>query len=217
MSQNEQLESKLSKLGISGGTPNTVYAPKLDQFSQAKAGIFLDEFGHQTFYVRNIGPRPVSISGLGIKVASNDVEDLLQFKSIEEVQKDQGLRTALNIGKSLVRISKEEYLHLLAKKEEGELIRAQQLQDLSNRKVTAVNPEDIKISSLVMNQVTKAQMYYSPDAAVAALGTLPYDFKEWAIVANLTIAEMDYIANAVPDKEVKAAMFKRKSEAVSGA
>jgi hypothetical protein len=200
----------------------------------ARAKAFLDEFGNETFYVKNVSDGHVVMSHIGVNIGSLEgtdivvkrgmIADLLEYAALEDIKKSRDVKT-MCAGKKpkLQRLTPEEFA------EEGERIannkvlideiRANQIyekqmreqQQNPNARQNVQRPQSTsKIRPIVLSKLEKLRI--SSDSINAHLGMTPVDFAEWAVTENLNIEELEFLAThpfVIQYNDVRAAVYDR--------
>lgn len=170
---------------------------------------FMDEYGNETFYVKNISNGHVTISDIdGVVIKRNAAVDLLQMADLDSIRKSRDLRGAMQManGKQwLKRLTPEEYLQEL----NSAFINKTQIDKLKSVNQPASDDPN-KIRPVVLSKLEKLNLGYKPDTA--HLGMTPIEFVEWAITENLTDSELDYIIGSVTDLSIKKPLLNAKAK-----
>lgn len=197
-----------------------------------KAKAFIDEYGNETWYVKNLSNGHISISDLDITIKRGRCDDLLKFANIEDIKKSRDLRAATSDVENRVllkRLTPEEYLD----EKQKEVATKRKIQDFKNtqaytavqaqqQQTQAVNattqqrsptPQTPRIRPAVLSKLEKLRLSSVPESA--HLGLSSEEFVEWALTEDLSSEELDFIAthpNVVNNSNIRTAVFKRKSE-----
>jgi hypothetical protein len=201
----------------------------------AKARAYLDDFGSETFYVKNISNGHVAISDIDVTVQRGKSEDLLKYADLESIKKSRDLRAAIGYDKKpnpykrslLLRLTPEEYEIEKTKelqnkqkvdqfKQNQAVIHAQQQQAQPYNAVTQqpiLQPQTPRIRPTVLSKLEKLRLSSVPENA--HLGLAPEEFVEWAVTESLSIEELDFIIshpNVVNNPNIRTALYEKRSE-----
>jgi hypothetical protein len=205
-----------------------------------KAKTYLDDFGAETYYVKNISNGHVSVSDLDITIKRGKSEDLLKFAELEDTKKSRDLRAAVGYDKNpgpynktlLLRLTPEEYeiekIKELKNKQKIDQFKQnqadihtqqqiqQQQQSQTYNAVTQqkiVQPQTPRIRPTVLSKLEKLRLSSMPENA--HLGLAPEEFVEWAITEHLSIEELDFIIshpNVINNSNIRTALYEKRSE-----
>jgi len=199
----------------------------------AKAKVFMDEYGNETFYVKNNSNGHVVISDLDMNVLRGKSEDLLRYATLDDLKKSRDLRNMLagDLGKSMLqRLTPEEYLE--AKKIELDNKRrieqmkisqaqvSQQAQQAQNQQQVnlphnppPLQPTTPRIRPTVLSKLEKLRLSSVPESA--HLGMTSIEFTQWALTEDLNVEELDFIIthpNVVQNSEIRTALYDKRSK-----
>lgn len=182
---------------------------------------FFDEFGEETYYVKNVSNGHVVISDLdrgqnGVsgenKIARGAIVDLLQQYDLETLKKSRELRVAMSSrdGKVLLqRLTPEEYLKeitILAENKE----KIEQFKVMSELKAASGQAKPKKpIRPVIEAKLLQLQLSYSDQPHK---GISPVEFIQWVNTEKLTADELDYILSGVDDKDIRMFVYSKKQD-----
>lgn len=185
----------------------------------AKAKVFMDEYGNETFYAQNESNGHIVISDLDIAIPRAKSIDLLTTATLEDLKKSRDLR-ALLAGDAarpmLRRLTPEEYFE----RKKIELANKRKIEKMKSSAPSDVNIQDPnapqltpKIRPTVLSKLEKLRLFGVPENR--HLGLTPIEFTEWALTENLTTPELDYIIahpNVANNTDVLTALYEKRSK-----
>jgi hypothetical protein len=172
-----------------------------------------DEFGNETFYVKNITNGHVIITGIGIdSIPKGSVVDLLEYTDLKTLKESYHLRRALseNSGKPLLkRLTVEQYrkekeLKSFTQSKISQMKKEIYVEEAKKEGKNVTNP----IRPVVLAQLEKLSLGKKPETK--AQGITPLEFIEWMESENFTVDELDHILSLVQDTDVKMYVIQRK-------
>lgn len=187
----------------------------------ARAKIYLDEYGNETFYVDNISNGHIVVSDLDLMVQRGKASDLLTMAALEDLKKSRDLRAMLAGDSSrpmLKRLTPEEYLE----KKRIELINKKKIEQLKSGQQQPQNQQNpqpqlsSRIRPTILSKLEKLRL--SSISESAHLGMTSIEFVEWALTENLSSEELDFIVshpnviNHVDHNNIKTALYDKKSK-----
>lgn len=217
-------------------------APKISNNVTVKAKAYLDDFGAETYYVKNISNGHVSVSDIDVTVKRGESEDLLKFADIEDIKKSRDLRTAIGYERKpnpyrrtlLLRLTPEEYEEEKTKqlrnkrkidqfKQSQAVAHAnfQQNQQQTTQTYNGVTqqiiaqPQTPRIRPTVLSKLEKLRLSTVPENAHLGMG--PEEFVGWAVTEDLSIEELDFIIshpNVINNHHIRTALYEKRSEIV---
>lgn len=201
--------------------------------SIASVTSYKDEYGNDTYYVKNISDGHVTIKDPDLVIPKGKVMDLLQFAGMEELQSCRDIRVAMSptnrMGSMLKRLTQREYLEEMEKelsikkridivRQQESLRNAQNAQNPNNRNQFQNNPvqeqQGPKIRPLVLGKVEKLRLSSDPDPDNAKYGINPAEFIQWVMGEFLSDEELDYLLGdpVISNKhDIKAAIVEKKT------
>ena len=215
-------------------------APKITSNVTAKAKSYLDDFGAETYYVKNISNGHVSVSDIDVTVKRGKSEDLLKFADIDDIKRSRELRAAIGYERKpnpynrtlLLRLTPEQYEEEKVKelknkqkidqfKQNQAVAHAnfQQTQQQSTQTHNGItqqriaHPQTPRIRPTVLSKLEKLRLSSVPENA--HLGMAPEEFVEWAVTEDLSIEELDFIIshpNVVNNPNIRTALYEKRSE-----
>ena len=186
--------------------------------STAKARVYLDDYGDETFYVENLSNGHVVVSDLNITIPRGKSVDLLQSAAIDDLKKSRDIRTMLagaTARPMMKRLTPEEYFENikleLANQRTIEELKARQQQTEGETKTA---PEaQAKIRPVILSKLEKLRLFYVPESS--HLGLSPIEFVKWALTENLTSGEFEYVLShptVIDNSEIRTPLLERKSK-----
>jgi hypothetical protein len=205
-----------------------------------KAATYLDDFGAETYYVKNISNGHVSVSDIDLTVKRGKSEDLLKFAALEDIKKSRDLRAAVGYDKKsgpysqtlLLRLTPEEYeiekikelqnkqkidqfkqnqANIYAHQQTQQQQQTQTYNAITQQKIA--QPQTPRIRPTVLSKLEKLRLSSVPENA--HLGLAPEEFVEWAITENLSLEELDFIIshpNVINNSNIRTALYEKRSE-----
>jgi hypothetical protein len=206
--------------------------------SPKRAGIFNDDLGNETFYVKNISNGHVTVKGLkdndpDIVISVGDCLDLLRDRTLEELKSLRDLRAACDEYSErplLKRLTPEEYYEEKKKRLQSKKIiererenmaataMAAQQQQQTTQPINAMTqqrvaqPQTPRIRPAILSKLEKLRL--STDPINAHLGWTSEEFIDWAVNAELNNEELDYIISnpvVINYNNVRTALLEKKS------
>lgn len=228
MNGNVSLRDKIKKLEEElAGLENTS-VEKVDPKT------WLDEYGNETFFVKNISGTHVCIAGdLDIpKIPIGKVCDLTEFASVDELKKSRDIKKATSWyegNQLLKRITEQEYYEEkkaeVAMKKKIEIMRNQaQLQNQQMQQT--MNPAEAAMANPVTQSATpatradiqaklgKLALMGDPDPENRLKAMTPIEFIEWANNQNFSLQEVDYILSdpyVFKSHDIRAALITKRA------
>lgn len=204
-----------------------------------KARAYLDDFGAETYYVKNISNGHVSVSDIDVTIKRGRSEDLLKFAELEDIKKSRDLRAAIGYDKKpnpykktlLLRLTPEQYEEEKIKElrnkqkidqfKQNQAVAHAQHQQLQQQpqtqnaitQQTILQPQTPRIRPTVLSKLEKLRLASVPENA--HLGLAPEEFVEWAVTEDLSIEELDFIIshpNVVNNPNIRTALYEKRSE-----
>lgn len=186
-----------------------------------QARSFFDEFGEETFYVKNISNGIVVISDLdrgqnGIsgenRIPRGAVIDLLSQYDLETLRKSRELRTAISGRGSqllLKRLTPEEYLEEIEREAQNKE-KIEQFKVMAELKASTGQSKPKKpIRPVIESKLLQLQLSYSD---TPHKGITPVEFIQWLNTEKLTLDELDYILSGVDDKDIRMFVHAKKQD-----
>lgn len=183
-----------------------------------KPSEYLDEYGNETYYVRNVSGNHIVISDISDmdKIEKGKCVDLLQMADIDTLKKSRDLRIAvmgLKGEKLLERITPEEYFEFLQK--EATLRKRMNDNMYKNHPELAPNTNDT-VSSKVLSKLEKFKLSTDLDPEKSQYGISEDEFTLWIRTEQLNESELDYILASVPNnRTVRSVVIEKKQELIS--
>lgn len=207
----ERIRQSEAELGISD-------APMKTMEGKHKPQEYLDEYGNETYYVKNISGNHIVISDISDmdKVEKGKCVDLLQMADIDTLKKSRDLRIAvmgLKGEKLLERITPEEYFEFLQKEA--------QLRKRMNDNMYKNNPElapqtNDTVSSKVLSKLEKFKLSTDIDPEKTQYGISEDEFSLWLRTEQLNESELDYILASIPNnRTIRSVVIEKKQELLS--
>jgi hypothetical protein len=226
------ISSKIEELEIALGESQAINT------SPKRTGIFNDDLGNETFYIKNISNGHVTVKGLkendpDIVIRVGDCVDLLKDRTLEELKSLRDLRAACDEYSErplLKRLTPEEYYEEKKKRLQSKKIiererenmaaasMAAQQQQQTTQTMNAVTqqrvaqPQTPRIRPMILSKLEKLRL--STDPINAHLGWTSEEFVDWAVNADLNNEELDYIISnpvVVNYNNIRTALLEKKS------
>lgn len=220
----DRIEAIEQELGESSKSVSTV---------TARAKVFLDEYGNETFYVENVSDGHIVVSDLDLNIPRGKSVDLLTMATLEDLKKSRDLRSMLagDIGRSMLnRLTPEEYLikkqEELSNKRKIEQMKieagkqTQQIQQQMNPMMQQQQVQNVentsRIRPVVLGKLEKLRLSSIPGSA--HLGMTYIEFTNWALTETLSPGELDFIIthpdvmNNSNSNEIRQALFEKRSK-----
>jgi len=172
-----------------------------------------DEYGQETFYVKNLTNGHVIVPGIGIdSIPKGSVVDLLEYTDLQTLKSSHFLRKALspNNGKVLLKrltveqYQKEKRLKDLTQAKLDQLRKEQYIEEVKSKTNTQVS----QIRPAILAKVEKLALGSKPETKNQ--GISPLEFLEWMESESFTMDELDHIIGSVQDKDIKMYAIQRK-------
>ena len=217
--------------------------PKDTKSMTAKARVFLDDFGSETYYVKNISNGHVAVSDIDVTIKRGKCEDLLRYATLEDIKKSRDLRASIEYDKIpssyrkslLLRLTPEEYevektkelknKQKISQFKQNQTVAHSQYQQQQQQQQTQTynavtqqqiaQPQTPRIRPTVLSKLEKLRLSTVPENA--HLGLAPEEFVEWAVTENLSIEEMDFVIshpNVINNPNIRTALYEKRSEMV---
>ena len=224
----DRIDAIEQELGESSQTISTV---------TARAKVYLDEYGNETFYAENISNGHIVISDLDITIPRGKSVDLLKSGVLDDLKKSRDLRAMLagdTDRPMLQRLTPEEYFIKrqteLSNKRKVEQLRTQSIQQAQfqqqQNSQNMQNPQFqnqqfqntqsvSKIRPTVLSKLEKLRLSTVPENS--HLGLTHIEFVSWALTEKLTGEELDFITthpnvvNNNNSNEIRQALFEKRS------
>lgn len=202
---NRSLKDEIAELEASVGIATTATTGKGNNK-------FLDEYGDETWYVKNISNGVVVIADIeGSRVERGGVLNLLNTPNdVDRIRKSSQLREALMVpykGKALLqRLTQEEYLAEMRK------IAAQKAE--VNRIKETFSPtvkNDHMIRPVVLASLEKYSLGQSLNPEIASKGWTHIEFINWAMTEDLSVAEIDHLLGFCTNADVRKSLYVKKA------
>lgn len=211
----ERIQEMESRLGIDHSIGRGV--PKTNQ-----AKSFFDDFGEETFYVKNVSNGIVVISDLDRgsngsigenKIARGATVDLLTQYDLETIKKSRELRMALS-GRGtqllLKRLTPEEYLAEITRQAiDQEKIEQFKVMAELKASIPGQNKAKKAIRPVIESKLLQLQLSYSD---TPNKGITPVEFIQWVNTEKLTLDELEYILSGVDDKDIRMFVHAKKQD-----
>ena len=213
--------------------------PKVTDNMTAKARVYIDDFGSETYYVKNVSNGHVAVSDIDVTVQRGKSEDLLKYASLEDIKSSRDLRAAISYDKKpnpykrslLLRLTPEEYeiektkelqnkqkidqfkqnqVNVHAQHQQSQQ-QAQEYNGITQQPIT--QPQTPRIRPTVLSKLEKLRLSGVPESA--HLGLAPEEFVEWAVTENLSIEELDFVIshpNVINNTNIRTALYEKRSE-----
>lgn len=166
------------------------------------ANEFLDDYGNETWYVKNLTNTHIVLDIEGMeKISKNAYVDLLAMTSLESIQKSQSIRKCFNEG-LLKRVTQAEFFEALTNQAEdkrrAEYITRDEVKD------------DTKKDSIRIVVKTKVEKYkgFLKDG----IGITTTDFLAWIQSEPLSEEEVEYCMSATTDKDIRTLLIRKKQD-----
>ena len=176
---------------------------------------YLDEYGNETYYVRNLAKGHVLLDKPEIKIEKGTVTNLLEFASAEDLQKCSDLKKAIML-KTLERIVPEEYLEemtraLEMRKKTDAMHRQERIKEMQEKGIKGIG--DFKVSPSILSKLERLRLSTEKDPEVAKFGWKSFEFIAWMTSESLNEGELNYILNdqtVNKFSDIKAAAIQKK-------
>jgi hypothetical protein len=179
-----------------------------------QARSYLDEYGDETFYVKNISNGHVVISDVidMDKISRGSVIDLMKLADLETIKKSRDIRVALSgygQEKLLKRLTPEEYAEEI-EREARNKDKIEQFKVMSELKAATGEGKTQKpVRPVIEAKLEKLRLSYSDKPH---LGISPVEFIQWVNTERLDVDELDYILGAVQDKDIRMFVHEKKKD-----
>ena len=189
---------------------------------------YKDEYGCDTFYVKNQSDGHIIMEKPDMIVPKSKVMDLLQYADLDELQTCRDLRINLSSRGSgmarLRRLTQREYLEELEKevlmqkkvdivRNQEAIKRAQNPQNMQNQMNPPPTTQGPKIRAMVLGRIEKLRLSSDNDPEISKFGINPSEFIQWVMGESLSEEELDYILGdpVISSKhDIKAAVVEKK-------
>lgn len=180
------------------------------------ASSYLDEYGQETWFVKNISGAHIVISDIPDmnKIERGKCVDLLQMSDIETIKKSRDLKMAMSgiEGRtSLVRITPQEYIIYLKDEIESKK-KINALRDTMEPKKEGSENKTESVRPVILAKIEKLRLSSDKDPEVATKGITVLEFAEWLSAERLSEDEIDVIMGMVNDRTVRNVLIKKKQE-----
>jgi hypothetical protein len=166
------------------------------------AGEFLDDYGNDTWYVKNLTNTHVVLDIEGMeKISKNAYVDLLAMTSLENIQKSQSIRKCFNEG-LLKRITPAEFFEALTNQAENKK-RAEYITRDDTK-------DEVKKDSIRIVVKTKVEKYKG--FLQNGIGITTTDFLAWIQNEPLSEEEVEYCMSATTDKDIRTLLIRKKQD-----
>jgi hypothetical protein len=175
---------------------------------------YLDEYGQETFYVKNVSGTHVVISDLSMDpIPKGGIVDLLTLAQMEDLKKSRDLKNAVSPysrTRMLVRLTPQEYYEEkeseLSNKKKIAIMREQMDLQAKQRAEKAAadpfappptsnpsTPERQQIRAEIHSKLGKLSLIDSRDPEKFSMAMTSVEFIEWVFASNLNSTEIDFI------------------------
>jgi hypothetical protein len=176
--------------------------------------MFIDEFGEETFFIKNISTGHVTLEDIDLpKISRGEVIDLLKYTDIDTLKRSPELRSCLSGAKGrqlLKRLTPEQYLVEIER-----ILNSQKKIDQYRvyAKLKAATGESTKDEAKIRPVVlSKIEKYSLGQGEHPEKGITPIELMEWISIEDLSVNELDYILSAIDDAEVRMFVQQKKRD-----